>query len=76
MTRQSYPSRIDNFSHLYVADYYRVTYYHPNIVAEVFPYGIENLSPKATLTEIATIVNQSKAAHLEKLIKQNEVRVA
>lgn len=55
------PTRIDNFCELTTTEQCHVTYCHLDVVCEVLPKGIDELSIKASSTEINYLVAQAKA---------------
>lgn len=67
---------MDYFSHLTTIEWYRVTYCHLDIIAEVFLEGTDELSPEASIADIDTVMNWSKVTQTAKLLKQQELRVA
>lgn len=54
----------------------RLAYCYPNVIAKVFPGGIDELLVEASVAYIAGIVNQSKAARTAELLKKQELQVA
>lgn len=52
---------IENLCELAALDHCGVAYYHPDIICEVFPEGIDELHTEASSIEIKTLVTKSKA---------------
>lgn len=58
--KQPISSRIDHFVELLAKDQHHICYVHPNILADVFPIGIEKLSTDTKKSELDAIQQETR----------------